>query len=80
VLEIGIIVHSVLVGVGLGTSTSKCTVTSLFIALVFHQFFEGVALGSCLVEASYSLMTTVIMACSFAITTPFGIALGLGIR
>ncbi|GAQ79869.1 Fe2+/Zn2+ regulated transporter [Klebsormidium nitens] len=80
VLEIGIIVHSVLVGIGLGTNTSKCTVTSLFIALCFHQFFEGVALGSCIVEAAYKSLTTFLMAFFFAITTPLGIAIGLGVR
>eukprot|EP00243_Klebsormidium_subtile_P004781 TRINITY_DN18936_c0_g1_i1.p1 TRINITY_DN18936_c0_g1~~TRINITY_DN18936_c0_g1_i1.p1 ORF type:complete len:350 (+),score=63.66 TRINITY_DN18936_c0_g1_i1:307-1356(+) len=80
VLEIGIIVHSILVGIGLGTNSSKCTVTSLFIALCFHQFFEGVALGSCIVEASYKAMTTFLLALFFAITTPVGIAIGLGVR
>ena len=72
--------HSVLVGLGQGTSTNKCTVTTLLVALIFHQIFEGIALGSCIVEAAYSLTTTLLFGGLFAITTPFGIALGLAIR
>ena len=55
VLESGIAFHSVLIGIALGVSDSPCTIRPLLAALTFHQFFEGVALGSCLLQASLSL-------------------------
>ena len=50
VLETGIAFHSVLIGIALGVSDSPCTIRPLLAALTFHQFFEGVALGSCLLQ------------------------------
>lgn len=55
VLESGIAFHSVLIGIALGVSDSPCTIRPLLAALTFHQFFEGVALGSCLLQASFGL-------------------------
>ena len=52
VLESGIAFHSVLIGIALGVSNSPCTIRPLLAALTFHQFFEGVALGSCLLQVS----------------------------
>ncbi|KAL2644774.1 hypothetical protein R1flu_012361 [Riccia fluitans] len=48
VLELGIVAHSVIIGVSLGVSNSSCTIRPLFGALCFHQFFEGFALGGCI--------------------------------
>jgi len=55
VLETGIAFHSVLIGIALGVSNSPCTIRPLLAALTFHQFFEGVALGSCLMQVSPAL-------------------------
>ncbi|KAL2940358.1 Fe(2+) transport protein 3 chloroplastic [Bienertia sinuspersici] len=44
VLELGIVSHSVLIGLSLGVSHSPCTIKPLVAALSFHQFFEGFAL------------------------------------
>ena len=49
-LELGIALHSVLIGVALGVSDSA-TAPALAAALVFHQSFEGFALGSALADA-----------------------------
>lgn len=54
VLETGIAFHSVLIGIALGVSNSPCTIRPLLAALTFHQFFEGVALGSCLLQVSFT--------------------------
>lgn len=43
ILECGILLHSVIIGLTLGISDEFVT---LFIALVFHQLFEGLGLGS----------------------------------
>ena len=51
-LELGIGLHSVLIGISLGLARDEFT--SLFIALVFHQFFEGIGLSSVVSEAKFS--------------------------
>ncbi|OEL36484.1 Zinc transporter 5 [Dichanthelium oligosanthes] len=50
VLELGIIVHSVIIGMSLGASESTSTIRPLLAALTFHQFFEGIGLGGCIVQ------------------------------
>ncbi|KAK3329210.1 hypothetical protein B0H66DRAFT_540440 [Apodospora peruviana] len=45
VLEAGVIFHSFLIGLTLVVSGDKTFIT-LFIVIVFHQFFEGLALGT----------------------------------
>jgi zinc transporter 1/2/3 len=50
VLELGIIVHSVIIGMSLGASESPDTIRPLLVALTFHQFFEGIGLGGCIVQ------------------------------
>ena len=48
ILELGIVVHSVIIGMSLGASESAKTIKPLVAALSFHQFFEGVGLGGCI--------------------------------
>lgn len=48
VLELGILVHSVIIGISLGTTENPKTIKPLIIALSFHQFFEGMGLGGCI--------------------------------
>ncbi|KAL7159208.1 hypothetical protein ABFS83_01G012600 [Erythranthe nasuta] len=79
VLELGIVSHSVIIGLSLGVSHSPCTIRPLIGALSFHQFFEGFALGGCISQAKFGTLQSTIMACFFALTTPMGIALGIGI-
>lgn len=50
VLELGILVHSVIIGVSLGASLRPTTIRPLVGALSFHQFFEGIGLGGCIVQ------------------------------
>ncbi|KAG0447877.1 hypothetical protein HPP92_028099 [Vanilla planifolia] len=79
VLELGIVVHSVIIGVSLGTSESTKTIRPLLAALSFHQFFEGIGLGGCIVQANFRAKAKLVMAIFFSLTTPFGIALGVAI-
>ncbi|XP_057835356.2 zinc transporter 4, chloroplastic isoform X1 [Cryptomeria japonica] len=79
VLEMGIVSHSVIIGLSLGVSQSPCTVRPLMGALCFHQFFEGFALGGCVSQAGFKSLSATIMASFFAITTPVGIGIGIGI-
>ncbi|GAB4837102.1 TPR repeat-containing protein zip4 [Ancistrocladus abbreviatus] len=79
VLELGIISHSIIIGISLGVSHSPCAIRPLIAALSFHQFFEGFALGGCISQAQFKTLSTTVMACFFALTNPIGIAVGIGI-
>jgi zinc transporter 1/2/3 len=79
VLELGIIVHSVIIGVSLGASESPKTIRPLVAALTFHQFFEGMGLGGCIAQAKFKSRAVTIMAIFFSLTTPIGIVIGIGI-
>ena len=58
VLEIGIIFHSVIIGVTMGMSQNQCTIRPLVAALAFHQIFEGMGLGGCIAQVLCALHTT----------------------
>ncbi|XP_027345808.1 zinc transporter 8-like [Abrus precatorius] len=79
VLELGIVVHSVIIGISLGASESPKTIRPLVAALTFHQFFEGMGLGSCITQARFKRVSVTIMGLFFALTTPVGIGIGIGI-
>ncbi|KAK1379219.1 Zinc transporter 1 [Heracleum sosnowskyi] len=79
VLELGIIVHSIIIGVTLGASESPDTIKTLLAALSFHQFFEGLGLGGCISQAKFKSLHSTIMTVFFSLTTPMGIAIGIGI-
>ncbi|RYR13580.1 hypothetical protein Ahy_B04g070498 isoform A [Arachis hypogaea] len=79
VLELGIIVHSVVIGLSMGASNNTCSIKGLIVALCFHQMFEGMGLGGCILQAQYKLLKRMVLVLLFSITTPFGIALGIGL-
>ncbi|CAH8380817.1 unnamed protein product [Eruca vesicaria subsp. sativa] len=79
VLELGIIVHSVVIGISLGASQSPEAAKALFIALMFHQCFEGLGLGGCIAQGKFKCLSVTLMSAFFALTTPIGIAVGMGI-
>ncbi|KAI0476928.1 hypothetical protein F4859DRAFT_480707 [Xylaria cf. heliscus] len=108
VLEAGIIFHSLLVGLTLVVAGDSVFIT-LFIVIVFHQAFEGIALGTRIAAAgSYlstvekpphegpataditppgeagtwkplSMLKKLAMATAFAVVTPVGMAIGIGV-
>ncbi|KAI5958544.1 ZRT1 [Candida theae] len=77
ILEAGIVFHSTLIGITLVVAADSYFIT-LFIVIVFHQFFEGLALGSRISELRDSVWSKVVMAGVFAIITPIGMAIGIG--
>ncbi|XWS19925.1 hypothetical protein CRYUN_Cryun31cG0058000 [Craigia yunnanensis] len=79
VLELGIVVHSVVIGLTVGASNNTCTIKGLVAALCFHQMFEGMGLGGCILQAEYKVLKKFIMVFFFSVTTPFGIALGIAL-
>ena len=55
---------------------------TLFIVIIFHQMFEGFALGTriaALPRSTTTRLTKLIMAAVFALITPIGMAIGLGV-
>ncbi|KAL5217709.1 hypothetical protein ABZP36_018393 [Zizania latifolia] len=79
VLEMGIVVHSVVIGLGMGASQNVCTIRPLVAAMCFHQMFEGMGLGGCILQAEYGAKMKSVLVFFFSTTTPFGIALGLAL-
>ncbi|CAM8924482.1 unnamed protein product [Rhodiola kirilowii] len=78
VLELGIVVHSVVIGLSVGATNNTCTIKPLVAALCFHQMFEGMGLGGCILQAEYKFIKKALMVFFFSVTTPLGIAIGLG--
>lgn len=81
-LEAGILFHSVFIGMALSVSTGAAFVV-LFIAIAFHQTFEGLALGARI--AAIPSFTTMsyrpwIMSVMYGVTTPIGQAIGLAVH
>ncbi|KAG7558683.1 Zinc/iron permease fungal/plant [Arabidopsis thaliana x Arabidopsis arenosa] len=80
ILELGIVVHSVVIGLAMGASDNQCTIRSLIAALCFHQLFEGMGLGGSILQAQFKSKTNWMMVFFFSVTTPFGIVLGMAIQ
>eukprot|EP00299_Pterocystis_sp_00344_P015415 c7696_g1_i1.p1 GENE.c7696_g1_i1~~c7696_g1_i1.p1 ORF type:complete len:273 (+),score=57.23 c7696_g1_i1:50-868(+) len=78
-MEFGIVLHSIIIGIGLGATTNKDEVVTLVIAISFHQFFEGSGLSSYVCLAKPPLRQMIMMLGLFTITTPIGILIGFGV-
>ncbi|KAJ7119631.1 Zinc/iron permease [Mycena epipterygia] len=81
VLELGIMLHSLVIGLTLALTTGG-DFTSLLTAIVFHQLFEGLSLGIRI--ASLPAAPTrrrdwfaITLSLLFALTTPVGLAIGI---
>lgn len=61
VLELGIVVHSVVIGLSMGTSNNQCIIKPLVAALCFHQLLEGMGLGGCIFQVILYILTNYIM-------------------
>ncbi|KAJ2866476.1 hypothetical protein GGH94_001517 [Coemansia aciculifera] len=82
ILELGIALHSVIVGMTLAV-TGGTEFKTLLAAISFHQFFEGMALGTRISELQFMrrpLLLGLLNALVFALTTPLGQTIGIGIR
>ncbi|KAJ7208865.1 ZIP-like iron-zinc transporter [Mycena pura] len=82
ILEFGVLLHSVLIGLTLAVDEAF---KPLFVVLVFHQTFEGLGLGSRLAALDLPARrgyraVPVLAAVLYGLSTPVGIAAGLGIR
>lgn len=81
ILEFGVIFHSVIIGLNLGTAGSEFTI--LFPVLVFHQSFEGLGIGARMSAIPFPKRVSWLpwaLCTLYGLTTPIAIAIGLGVR
>lgn len=82
IMEAGILFHSILIGLTLVVAGDSFYKT-LLVVIVFHQFFEGLALGAriALLPSKFARFwkTKFPMAIAFTLITPLGMAIGLGV-
>jgi len=82
VLEAGIIFHSLLLGITLVVAGDSVFIT-LFVVIIFHQVFEGLALGARIAALPQTThlqkMKLYILPMAFALITPLGMAIGIGV-
>jgi zinc transporter ZupT len=84
VMEVSVAIHSVIIGFDFGALTSDSVedelsaLKVLMIAFAFHQFFEGISLGTAIFQVKqFSTITKLIFGFMFSLTTPIGIVIGL---
>jgi len=80
VLEFGTVLHSVLIGLTLAIDKRS---EVIFLAIIFYQIFDGLALGSRLAYLDLPHKYRYVPlrgALLYGITTPIGIAMGFGMR
>jgi zinc transporter 1/2/3 len=81
ILEFGIIFHSVIIGLNLGTAGKEFVV--LYPVIVFHQAFEGFGVGARMSAIPFPKRIAWlqwVLCASYGLTTPLAIAIGLGLR
>lgn len=81
ILEFGVIFHSVIIGLNLGTTGEEFS--TLYPVLVFHQSFEGLGIGARMSAIPFPKRLNWLpwFLCSgYGLTTPIAIAIGLGLR
>jgi zinc transporter 1/2/3 len=81
ILEFGVIFHSVIIGLNLGTAGSEFS--TLYPVLVFHQSFEGLGIGARMSAIPFPPRLSWLpwsLCAGYGLTTPVAIAIGLGLR
>ncbi|KNZ57295.1 hypothetical protein VP01_2191g2 [Puccinia sorghi] len=79
-LELGVIFHSVVIGLTLAVNQQF---TTFFLVIIFHQMFEGLGLGSRLSQLSLPprfRRLPLYGSLLYSFVTPAGLAIGLGVR
>ncbi|KAG1880751.1 ZIP-like iron-zinc transporter [Suillus subluteus] len=80
ILEFGVLLHSMLIGLTLAVDPNF---KILFVVIVFHQSFEGLGVGTRLAHLQLPPRYNYVAICGallYGITTPLGIAIGLGVQ
>jgi zinc transporter ZupT len=81
VVEVGVIVHTVILGISVGTWTEgRASLIIFTVAMAFHQFFEGIGLGAIVSAASGITRTRrAAMVAAFTLSFPLSICAGIAI-
>ncbi|BFZ64379.1 high-affinity Zn(2+) transporter zrt1 [Saitoella coloradoensis] len=80
VMEAGIVFHSILIGLTLVVAGDD-GFPPLFVVIIFHQMFEGLALGARIAEmqSTISYMYRFTLCLIYCLITPIGCAIGIGV-
>lgn len=81
ILEFGVLFHSVIIGLTLGTAGPEFA--TLYPVIVFHQSFEGLGIGARLSSIPFPKKLKWMpwfLCAAYGLTTPLAIAIGLGVR
>jgi solute carrier family 39 (zinc transporter), member 1/2/3 len=81
ILEFGVIFHSVIIGLNLGTTGAEFA--TLYPVLVFHQSFEGLGIGARMSAIPFPKRLSWLpwfLCTGYGLTTPIAIAIGVGLR
>ena len=70
---------TVVIGVALGTQGDNAFIP-LFLAILFHQMFEGLGFGARIALIPGHGLRKIVLATLYALTTPLGVAIGLGVH
>lgn len=79
ILEFGMSIHSIIIGVTFGTSTDYNILLSLAIAINLHQVCEGVALAFSITQCIENLtkIKIFLITLCYSLTAPIGILIGI---
>ncbi len=77
ILEVGIFLHSVIIGISVAAIQNYTELSVLIVAVCFHQWFEGISLGTMTVQARFSRFVNACFAFFFVISLPLGIVIGI---
>ncbi|ORX77536.1 Zinc/iron permease [Anaeromyces robustus] len=79
-VELSVAIHSILIGFAFGlTNVNK--IIPLTFALLFHQFFEGMAISTIFLEAKFTrIKPYIVMIGLFTLTLPIGAFIGIIVR
>ncbi|MCJ1270395.1 high-affinity Zn(2+) transporter zrt1 [Lobaria immixta] len=80
ILEFGVIFHSVIIGLNLGSVGDEFS--TLYPVIVFHQSFEGLGIGARMSAIPFPSDSWLpwILCLAYGLTTPISIAIGIGLR
>ena len=78
-LEASILVHSVIIGITLGVM-AEAEFSPFLVAICFHQFFEGGALGALIAGAKFPPTSKLVLSIMYPLTTPLGMVIGIAAR
>lgn len=80
ILEFGVIFHSVIIGLNLGSVGDEFN--TLYPVIVFHQSFEGLGIGARMSAIPFPPKSWLpwLLCLAYGLTTPISIAIGIGLR